>query len=161
LSTRDELTHLSPDGSAKMVDVSRKTPTDRMARAECLVKMQEQTALAISEAKLVKGDVISVARVAGIMAAKRTSDLVPLCHPLSLDHVELEFTVTQRSILIESMVRSHGRTGVEMEALTAVSVAALTIYDMAKAMDRSMEISHIRLLEKRGGRSGTWQRDEP
>jgi len=121
--------------------------------------MAAETADAIREARVAKGDVVAVARVAGIMAAKRTAELIPLCHPLPLDHVGVEITVEERSVHILCEARVMGRTGVEMEALTGASVAALTIYDMAKAMDRAMRISDVALLEKTGGKHGDWRRD--
>ena len=158
------LTHLDQRGGVRMVDVSRKPTTDRLARARAVVLMAPETARAIAEAALAKGDVLSVARLAGIQAAKRTGDLVPLCHPLALEHVEVELTVESDRVVIETCARVTGRTGVEMEALTAASVAALTVYDMAKSMDRGMRISDVMLVEKRGGASGTWLRaaeDQP
>ena len=152
------LTHVDSDGSAKMVDVSDKGVTARKAIAQAIVEMAPATAVAIRDAALAKGDVISVARLAGIMAAKRTAELIPLCHSLPLDHVSVELEIEERRILITAEARTTSRTGVEMEALTAASVAALTVYDMAKAMDRGMRINGVELLEKHGGRSGTWKR---
>ncbi|MEM8551199.1 MAG: cyclic pyranopterin monophosphate synthase MoaC [Pseudomonadota bacterium] len=150
------LTHIGDDGAARMVDVSAKEVTTRIAVAAGAVRMAPETLAAIAAGAVKKGDVISVARLAGIMAAKRTSDLIPLCHPLSLSAVDVELTLDEAlgGIRVEARVKTSGRTGVEMEALTAVSAACLTIYDMAKAMDRGMEIGPIRLLEKSGGRSG-------
>ena len=156
----DDLTHMDKDGSARMVDVSAKHETKRMARAEARVSMREATLQAIREANLPKGDVLSTARLAAIMAAKRTGNLIPLCHPLPLDHLDIDFAFEQYAIRITSETRTTGKTGVEMEALTAASVAALTIYDMAKAMDRDMTIQNVRLVEKVGGKSGHWTAEE-
>ena len=145
-----------------MVDVSAKPATVRTARASGLVRMAPGTLALVLDRKLAKGDVLEVARLAGIMGAKRTGDLIPLCHPLGIDGVELAFAPVDASTLrIEATVKVHGRTGVEMEALTAVSVAALTVYDMCKAVDRGMEIDSVRLEEKTGGRSGTYRRVAP
>lgn len=150
------LTHLDPQGTARMVDVGHKEETARIAIAKGEVLMKQKTFDAIREGKTPKGDIISVARIAGIMAAKRTSELIPLCHPLSLDvvKVDLELNEALPGIQIRSEVHAHGKTGVEMEALIAVSVAALTIYDMAKAIEKTMKIQNIRLVEKHGGKSG-------
>jgi len=155
-----KLTHLDKEGKAKMVDVSEKEMTLREAVARGRVCMKPATVRMILDKTVPKGDVVATARIAGIMAAKRTGDLVPLCHPLNLTSVAVEITVDEKNSLvnIESKVRIVGRTGVEMEALTAVSVAALTIYDMCKAVDREMTISDIMLMEKRGGRSGEFKR---
>lgn len=152
------LTHLAADGSAHMVDVGDKAETVRTARAEGLVLMQAETLELIREGNIKKGDVTAIARIAGIMGAKRTHELIPLCHPLMLEKVsvELDFEPALPGIRVSATCRVSGKTGIEMEALTAVSVACLTIYDMAKAVDRSMTISAIRLLEKAGGRSGAW-----
>ncbi len=157
----DPLTHFTPTGEARMVDVSGKETTQRQAIARGLVHMQAETLARIEAGSAAKGDVLGVARLAGIMAAKRTADLIPLCHPLPLSAVELDLVcrVEPPGVEITATVRTTGRTGVEMEALTAVSVAALTIYDMAKAMDRGMQITDIRLIEKTGGKSGTWRAD--
>ena len=154
----DELTHLDGSGQAHMVDVSDKPDSDRSATASGLVLMQAETLRRIREGNLKKGDVLSVARIAGIMAAKRTSELIPLCHPLPLSKisVEIELDADHNAAVITALVRTTGKTGVEMEALTAVSTAALTIYDMAKAIDRGMRISDIRLLEKHGGVHGDY-----
>ena len=143
-----------------MVDVSSKDPTLREAVACGWISMQAETFRRIRDRRISKGDVLGVARVAGIMAAKRTADLIPMCHPLNLTAVEIQFQedAEQNRIEIRARVRTTGRTGVEMEALTAVSAAALTIYDMAKAVDRGMVISGIRLVRKSGGKSGTWER---
>ena len=154
----EELTHVDSRGNARMVDVSGKATTVRTARARATVEMAPATADAIRDASLSKGDVVAVARLAGIMAAKRTSDLIPLCHPLPLDHVGVDIEVSEASVQITTVASTASRTGVEMEALTAASVAALTIYDMAKAMDRGMRITGIELLEKHGGASGSWAR---
>ncbi|MCW8087165.1 cyclic pyranopterin monophosphate synthase MoaC [Sabulicella glaciei] len=151
------LTHFDGEGRAVMVDVGGKDITQRRAVAEARVVMQPETLALIRSGGAKKGDVLGVARLAGIMGAKRTADLIPLCHPLALDKVTLDLTPEgDASIRIEATVACTGRTGVEMEALTAASVAALTVYDMCKAVDRSMRIEGLRLLEKEGGRSGRW-----
>lgn len=157
--TDKQLTHVDQDGTARMVDVSEKAPSVRTAVARAVVEMAPETAEAIATLSLAKGDVLSVARLAGVMAAKRTADLIPLCHSLPLDHVDVDLEVGATQITIIATARTTARTGVEMEAMTAVSVAALTVYDMAKAMDRGMRIEAIELLEKHGGRSGSWTRD--
>ncbi len=150
-----DLTHFDEHGASRMVDVGAKEVTHRMARAESFVVMQPETLQLIIDRRVAKGDVLEVARLAGIMATKRTADLIPLCHPLGIDGVDLDLQpVDATTIRIEATVRVHGRTGVEMEALTAVSVAALTIYDMCKAVDRGITMGPIRLLEKTGGKSG-------
>jgi cyclic pyranopterin phosphate synthase len=156
----DQLTHLDERGNAAMVDVSNKDVTSRQAVAIGEVRMLPATLSAIRDGELPKGDVLAAARIAGIMAAKRTPELIPLCHTLLLSKVAIDFEIDQdRSrVLITSTVRCSGQTGVEMEALTAVSVAALTIYDMAKALEKTMVIGEIKLVEKLGGKSGTWQR---
>jgi cyclic pyranopterin phosphate synthase len=153
------LTHLDEHGHATMVDVSAKDVTTRTAVARGEVRMAPATLAAIRDGSVPKGDVLAAARIAGILGAKRTPDLIPLCHPLLLSKVAVEFTVdeAQSRIVIEATVRCSGRTGVEMEALTAVSVAALTIYDMAKALEKTMVIGEIRLVEKHGGKSGDWK----
>jgi cyclic pyranopterin phosphate synthase len=152
------LTHLDASGAAAMVDVGDKEATVRIAEAEGLVTMEPATLELILSGQAKKGDVIAVARIAGIMAAKRTHELIPLCHPLLIDKVavEIEPEPALPGLRVTATVRVGGRTGVEMEALTAVSVACLTIYDMAKAVDRSMALTGIRLLSKSGGRSGDW-----
>lgn len=156
----DELTHFDAAGAARMVDVAEKPVTARVARASAKVVMKPATLELIRTRGHRKGDVVEVARLAGIMAAKRTSDLIPLCHPLPLEGVTLDFSFLDDTTLgIEATVRCSGRTGVEMEALTAVSVAALTIYDMCKAVDRTMTIDAVRLEEKSGGRSGHFVRE--
>ncbi|PDW04212.1 cyclic pyranopterin monophosphate synthase MoaC [Candidatus Viridilinea mediisalina] len=151
-----DFTHLNSDGHAHMVDIGAKASTQREAVARGLVSMQAETLQRILSGELPKGDVLAVARVAGIMAAKRTPEIIPLCHSLMLTHVALRIIPdpVDQSVLIEATVRTNGPTGVEMEALTAVSAAALTIYDMCKAVDRTMQIKAIRLAEKRGGSSG-------
>jgi cyclic pyranopterin monophosphate synthase len=153
------LTHFDEHGSSRMVDVSGKSVTLRTARASGLVRMQPSTLTLILDRRVTKGDVIGVARLAGIMAAKRTGELIPLCHPLGIDSVDLAFEpVDDRTLRIEATVTVQGRTGVEMEALTAVSIAALTVYDMCKAVDRGMMIDSVRLEQKSGGRSGSYER---
>ncbi len=153
------LSHVDAQGAAQMVDVSAKDETMRTAIAAAEVRMSPATLQLLQAGDLPKGDVLGTARVAGIMAAKRTAELIPLCHPLALSYVGVEFTFDEAGsrVCIEATVRCHGQTGVEMEALTAVSVAALTIYDMAKAVEKGMIIGEIRLLAKQGGKSGTWQ----
>jgi cyclic pyranopterin phosphate synthase len=153
------LTHFDAEGKAAMVDVSGKPETDRVATAAGRITMQPETLALIRDHAVEKGDVLSVARLAGIMGAKRTPDLIPLCHPLALSsvRVELKLAPEQDAVLIEATCRLVGRTGVEMEALTAVAVAALTVYDMCKAADRGMVIGEIRLTHKSGGKSGVWQ----
>ena len=156
-----DLTHFNSDGASRMVDVTAKAITERSARASAVVKMEPDTLQLIRDRKLAKGDVLEVARLAGIMGAKRTSDLIPLCHPLPLTAVEIAFAFpNDRSVSIEATARVTGRTGVEMEALVAASTAALTIYDMCKAVDRTMTVESMRLEEKSGGRSGHFVRDE-
>jgi cyclic pyranopterin phosphate synthase len=156
-----ELTHFDEHGASRMVDTSAKAETLREARASGLVRMAPSTLQLIRDRGLAKGDVLEVARLAGIMAAKRTGDLIPLCHPLPITSAALDFTFPADDLLgIEAVVRVYGRTGVEMEALTAVSVAALTVYDMCKAVDRVMTVERIRLEAKSGGRSGSWRRDD-
>lgn len=158
MRARAPLSHIDESGRARMVDVSAKSVTEREAVARGTVRMQPQTLRLIRSGKMAKGEVLAVARVAGIMAAKRTAELIPLCHPLPVEVAGIDFTVRGPGTLeIEARVKVTGKTGVEMEALTAVSVAALTIYDMCKAVDRGMVISDIRLMEKRGGRSGEWR----
>lgn len=152
--------HLDERGRARMVDVGEKDETERKARAEAVVRMGPATLRAIVDEAAPKGDVLGAARLAGIMAAKRTHELIPLCHPLTLTFVAVDLTVDEAlpGVRIVAEARLKGRTGVEMEALTAASTAALTVYDMCKAMDRGMEIVRLRLLEKSGGRSGQWVR---
>ena len=158
--TGRHLTHVAPDGTARMVDVGGKPATARMARATGHIRMAASTLEAIVANVLEKGDVLGTARLAGIMAAKRTSDLIPLCHPLALTDVVVTLTpaASLPGVLVEAVARTVGRTGVEMEALTAVSVALLTVYDMAKALDRGMTIGDISLAEKTGGAGGEYAR---
>jgi cyclic pyranopterin phosphate synthase len=151
-------THLDPMGHARMVDVTPKEPTHRRAVARCKVFMAPATTLAIANREVKKGDVLSVARVAGIQAAKRTADTIPLCHPLLVGSVSVNFDIGDDHVAVEAHVETVDRTGVEMEALHACSVAALTIYDMCKSADRSMVIGDLTLWEKTGGRSGTYRR---
>ncbi len=154
------LTHLDEHGAARMVDVAEKAVTHRRAVASAVVTMLPATLAMIVEGRAPKGDVFAVARVAGIMAAKRTSDLVPMCHPLSLTHVSVDLEPLDSSVRITAVAETDGKTGVEMEALTAASVAALTIYDMCKAVDRGMVVSDVKLLEKEGGKSGHYLRED-
>jgi cyclic pyranopterin phosphate synthase len=153
------LTHFDTAGQAHMVDVSEKAETRRVARAVGSILMQPETLLLIQSGSAKKGDVLGIARIAAIQATKRTADLIPLCHPLALTRVAVEFCIdsTQQRIDCEVTAESFGRTGVEMEALTAVSIGLLTIYDMCKAVDRGMRIGEIRLVEKSGGKSGHWR----
>ena len=155
------LSHLDEQGKARMVDVSEKTPTERVAVAKGSVYMKPATLKLIKDGTVPKGDVMAAARIAGIMAAKKTGDLIPLCHPLSITSVTVDLTIHEKKsrIDIAAKVKTVGQTGVEMEALTAVSVAALTVYDMCKAVDKEMIISDILLMEKRGGRSGEFRRN--
>jgi cyclic pyranopterin phosphate synthase len=155
-----ELSHLDERGKARMVDVSEKPPTKREAVARGSVHMRPSTMRLIRDKAVPKGDVMAAARIAGIMAAKKTSELVPMCHPLNITSVSVDLAMDEKNstIAIEAKVKSVGQTGVEMEALTAVSVAALTVYDMCKAVDKEMTISDIILMEKRGGRSGEFKR---
>ena len=156
-----ELTHFNREGRAQMVDVGNKEDTQRVAIAEGTVLMQPETLNMIKDNKIAKGDVLGVAQVAGIMAAKKTSEIIPMCHPLMLSGVEINFTINENEnkIIIQSKVKTVGKTGVEMEALTAVAAAGLTIYDMCKAVDRGMTIESIYLLEKSGGKSGHFLRN--
>ncbi len=151
------LTHFDAEGRAVMVDVSAKPVTTRVATACCRVVMQAETLAVIRGGTAKKGDVLGVARLAGIMAAKRTSDLIPLCHPLPIDAVQVELETGGTAVEISATVRTTGRTGVEMEALTAASVAALTVYDMCKAIDRGMRVEDLRVVYKEGGASGTYE----
>ena len=157
-----KLTHLDEDGAARMVDVGAKSDTQRVAVACATVRMLPETLSLLQRGAHKKGDVIAVARIAGIQAAKKCSDLIPLCHPLMLNSVSVDFELDegQSCVAIEACCKVSGKTGVEMEALTAVSVAALTIYDMCKAVDRGMQITDVALLHKAGGKSGTWDRTE-
>lgn len=158
----DELTHLDKTGAARMVDVGAKPDTAREAVAGGAVYMQPETLRLIREGALKKGDVLTIARIAGVMAAKRTADLIPLCHPLPLTHIDVDITLDEEAsaVRITATTRTTGKTGVEMEALTAVSAAALTIYDMAKAVDRGMRLSDIRLLAKSGGQHGDYKAED-
>ena len=152
-----DITHLDADGGAHMVDVSAKADTAREAVAEGRISMSAEALSAIRAGNMKKGDVLGTARIAGILAAKKTSDLIPLCHPLMLSKISVDFEYEAAAIRVEARVRLNGPTGVEMEALTAVSVTLLTLYDMAKAMDKSMIISDVRLLSKTGGKSGDYR----
>ena len=155
------LTHLDEAGHAHMVDVANKAVTHRRAVAEAYVRAAAATIEMVVEGRAPKGDVFATARIAGIMAAKRTSDLIPLCHPLALTRVTVDIEVAEATLLhVVAAAETDGKTGVEMEALTAASVAALTLYDMCKAVDRGMEVESVRLLTKEGGKSGTWSRME-
>jgi cyclic pyranopterin phosphate synthase len=154
------LTHLDESGAAHMVDVGGKTITARTAVATGRITMSAQAAQAVRGGTVLKGDVLAVARIAGIMAAKRTSDLIPLCHPLPLTRVAIDLAADDTGVTVTATTATEGKTGVEMEALTAASVALLTIYDMAKALDKAMVITGVRLLEKRGGKSGDWHAPE-
>ena len=151
------LTHFDGAGRARMVDVGGKEETERVAVASGRVRMRPETVKLIREGRAAKGDVLAVAQVAAVMGAKRTPDLIPMCHPLMLTRIDVAFEVGDEEVGIEARVATRGRTGVEMEALTAVAVAALTVYDMLKAVDKAMEIREIRLVEKRGGRSGEYR----
>lgn len=154
-----ELTHFDSSGASRMVNVGKKEITERMARAQAFVSMEPATLKLIQDRQLAKGDVLEVARLAGIMATKQTQNLIPLCHSLGLDSASIDYEfVDERRVRIEARVSNHGRTGVEMEAMTAVSIAALTIYDMCKAVDRWMSIGPMELLEKSGGKSGHLER---
>jgi cyclic pyranopterin monophosphate synthase len=150
------LSHLDAQGAAHMVDVSAKADSVREAVAEGFITMTAEVVAAVRDGDIKKGDVLGTARIAGIMAAKRTSDLIPLCHPLPIASVSVEFGYVDSGIRVETRVRTTGKTGVEMEALTAASVALLTVYDMAKALDKGMAIGPVRLLAKSGGKSGEW-----
>jgi cyclic pyranopterin phosphate synthase len=156
------LSHLDQRGQARMVDVSGKIPTERIARAEGKVIMRKETLDAVIEGNALKGDVLGAARLAGIMGAKRTHSLIPLCHPLPLTKVEIEIDPEHSlpGFLVQATAKVTGQTGVEMEALTAVSIACLTIYDMVKAIEKGMRIEGIRLIEKQGGKSGTWRAED-
>lgn len=153
---RKILTHLDAEGSARMVDIGAKPDTARLARAGGFIAMSAEALAAVRAGDAPKGDVLGTARIAGIMAAKRTAELIPLCHPLALDAVAVDFAFEDGGIRVSATASLTGRTGVEMEALTAASVALLTIYDMAKALDKGMVIGEVRLIEKQGGKSGHW-----
>lgn len=154
------LTHLDSDGTARMVDVGGKAETQRVAIASGAIRMNAATLDAIRNGDAPKGDVLGTARIAGIMAAKKTGELIPLCHPLALNAVNVDFAFTPTGVACTATASLTGKTGIEMEALTAVSVALLTVYDMAKALDKGMVIENVRLIEKRGGKSGTWRASE-
>jgi cyclic pyranopterin phosphate synthase len=157
----ERLTHLDETGAARMVDVAGKDVSDRRAVARALVRMDPGTARAVAAGDAPKGDVLAVARIAGIQAAKRTGELIPLCHPIGLDHVDVEGVVDPAAgvVTLTATARVAARTGVEMEAMTAAAVAALTVYDMVKGLDRAVSVERVELLEKSGGRSGTWRRE--
>jgi cyclic pyranopterin phosphate synthase len=154
------LSHIGPDGEARMVDVSAKDVTERVARATGSIRMKPETLAAIRENSIVKGNVVATAKIAGVLAAKRTPELIPLCHSLPLTNVEVAITPDEAlpGLRCEATVKTAGKTGVEMEAITAVAVSLITVYDMAKAIDRDMSITDICLLEKAGGRTGHWKR---
>ena len=154
------LTHLDSEGNARMGDVGGKAETRRVAIASGLIRMSAEALAAIRDGEVPKGDVLAAARIAGIMAAKKTAELIPLCHPLALDAVTVDFAFEDAALRATATASLSGRTGVEMEAMTAVSVALLTIYDMAKAVDKGMVIDGVRLIEKRGGKSGDWRAPE-
>ena len=155
-----DLTHLDDTGRPRMVDVGQKPETERTAAAEGAIRMSAEAFRQVADQAVAKGDALGVAEIAGTMAAKRTAELIPLCHPLAIDHIEVRASLDDAlpGVRIRAQVRSQGRTGVEMEALTAVSVALLTVYDMVKSADRGMEILSVRLLEKSGGTRGDWRR---
>jgi cyclic pyranopterin monophosphate synthase len=153
------LSHVGPGGRARMVDVSSKKVSEREARARAFVAMSPPAVKIVRDGGLEKGDALAVAKVAGIMGAKRTPELIPLCHPIALTSIDVDLKVTDGGVAIETTVKTADRTGVEMEALTAASVAALTIYDMCKSVDKGISITSVELLEKRGGKSGEWRRD--
>jgi len=155
-----ELTHLDDEGAARMVDVAAKPVTDRRAVARAVVRMAPRTAATVAAGDAPKGDVLGVARIAGIQAAKRTGELIPLCHPIGLDHVDVDGVIDAAAgtVTLTATTRVSARTGVEMEAMTAAAIAALTVYDMVKGLDRSVTVECVELLEKSGGRSGDWAR---
>ena len=157
-----KLTHLDEHGRARMVDVSGKQPSARRARARAVVRMSPATAARVAAGDAPKGDVLGVARIAGVQAAKRTGELIPLCHPLGLDHVDIEASVDAAAgtVSLEAEARVTARTGVEMEAMTAAAIAALTVYDMVKGLERGVRVEAVELLEKDGGRSGPWRRPD-
>jgi cyclic pyranopterin monophosphate synthase len=158
--SQQQLSHLDEEGRIKMVDVGAKPVTARAAEASGFVQMAESTLAAVRERRTPKGDPLETARLAGIMAAKRTGELIPLCHPLALTHVDVQITLEEKGARVTAAASTSAQTGVEMEALTAVSVAALTLYDMLKAIDRGMVIGEVRLERKSGGRSGEWEREK-
>ena len=153
-----KITHLNDGGQAHMVDISKKRSTSRKSTAFGFVKLKKETIKTIRSNKLPKGDILSIARIAGIMAAKKTSEIIPLCHPIALSSVTIDLNITDKGIEVITNVSNQGKTGVEMEALTATSVCCLTIYDMTKSIDKSGEISSIKLISKSGGKSGNWKR---
>jgi cyclic pyranopterin phosphate synthase len=155
------LSHVSPEGEARMVDVSGKEPTVREATASAFVRMSPETVAIVRAGGLAKGDALGVAKVAGIMAAKRTPELIPLCHPLALSGIEVSLELGERGVRVAATVRTRDRTGVEMEALVAASVASLTVYDMCKAVDKGITIEDVGLVTKTGGKSGPWSREGP
>ena len=155
-----KLTHLNDLGEAHMVDISSKVDSSRSATAEAQIELTDAIAVAIKDDNLPKGDLFATARIAGIQAAKKCSDLIPLCHPLPLSKIAIDIQLNGTVLVIKALCKTTGKTGVEMEALTAASVAALTVYDMCKGIDKGMVIRHTRLLEKSGGKSGHWQADE-
>lgn len=159
MAPRNRLTHVDESGSARMVDVGHKGETRREATAECFVRMAPDTVRALRNATLAKGDALGVARVAGILAAKRTHELIPLCHPLPITSVAVEFEVGDTGVRIEATARVTGKTGVEMEALTAAAVAGLTLIDMVKGVEKGVFLESVRLLSKSGGKSGEWRRE--
>jgi cyclic pyranopterin phosphate synthase len=159
-SRKNILTHLDAQGRARMVDVTEKSETVRVARAEAYVEMSAATVKLLREQGLPKGNPLEVARIAGIQGGKKTSELIPLCHPLALTHLDVSIEVIKSGARIESVARTKGETGVEMEAMTAASVAALTLYDMCKAVEKGISLGPVRLLEKSGGKSGHWVRSE-
>ncbi len=154
----DRLTHIDEEGAARMVDVGAKEATARRAVARAVVRMSSETAAAVAAGDAPKGDVLGTARLAGIQAAKRTAELIPLCHPLGLDHVDVETAVENDAVIITATAAVTARTGVEMEAMTAAAIAALTVYDMVKGLERGVTVERVELIEKSGGRSGTWRR---
>jgi cyclic pyranopterin phosphate synthase len=156
----NKLTHVDSAGNARMVDVGSKEETHRVAVAKGAIRMSATTLTAIAQGNAPKGDVLGTARIAGIMAAKKTGELIPLCHPLGIDAVNIDFELVETGVECTATATLTGKTGIEMEALTAVSVALLTVYDMAKALDKGMVIEGIRLIEKRGGKSGIWRADD-
>lgn len=158
---RKSLTHIDADGTARMVDVGAKPETQRLAIASGCIRMSPMALATVRAGDAPKGDVLGTARIAGIMAAKRTGELIPMCHPLMLDAVNIDFVFEDDAIRATATASLTGRTGVEMEAITAVSIALVTIYDMAKALDKGMVIEDIRLIEKRGGKSGLWRATDP
>ena len=159
MAPRNRLTHVDESGSARMVEVGHKAETRREATAECFVRMEPDTVRALRDATLAKGDALGVARVAGILAAKRTPELIPLCHPLPITSIAVEFEVGDAGVRIEATVRVTGKTGVEMEALTAAAVAGLTLIDMVKGVERGVFLDSVQLLSKSGGKSGEWRRE--